>query len=432
MNNLNSRERTLLLLVLSFLPLGGLYYSWTTYQGMRSYRVEQILLAEEEKNRLHELSMTAMKELDRFDDAYNASSLPLSVADNTVSYQNFLSDLMLRNGLEAKTGSVKLDSVDYATTDRINKSVKEKAYDRIIISDTTATGSLDQLTNFLYDFYDLAMLHRIDSISVDLAAPDKEDETQLSIKFTVSAVILPSGPETKNWSEYLSGRLGKPRSAVNNLVVARNLFGPPNAAPKISSRASAEVEVGSNFSHRFTASDDNADDDLTFELVSSELDGFELAASDRGPTATLKGPRVTKAGRYRFNVRVSDNRLPLLTDEQVFTLTVAEPEPEVVREPAPPTPPRKYAPNTYITSLLQDRLGVATVVLNNRDKDELIHRNEGESFELDGKTWTVVKVDRRTVTLRVEDELLEFKIGSTLAEPQSTSKSVTTTESVSR
>lgn len=432
MNNLNTRERTLLIIVLSFLPLAGLYYGWTTYQAMRDHRVDQILTAEEDKNRLHQLSLTALKEMDRFDDAYNAASLPLSVANNTASYQNFLSNLITRSGLEVVMGAGNLGPVEMETRDRLNKLVKEPVYDRLTISDIKAVGNLRQLSDFLYDFYDLAILHRIDSISVDLIAPEKEADTQLSIKFTVSAIILPSGPETKNWSEYAVGRMGKPRSAVTSLVVARDLFGPPNEAPKISSRSSSEVEVGSYFTHRFTADDGNADDPLTFELVSSDLDGFELTMADRARSATLSGPRVSKAGRYKFSVRVSDNRLPLLTDEQVFTLTVVEPKPEVIPQPDPPKQPRKFAPDTYITSLLLDKNGVAWVVFNNRGNDESFRRREGETFELDGKTWTVVKVDRRTVTLRAEDELMEFKVGAALTAPLSTSKAVTSTEAVPR
>ncbi|MDP1562568.1 MAG: hypothetical protein Q8M16_14415 [Pirellulaceae bacterium] len=433
MNNLNSRERVMLLIVLSFVPLGGLYYSWTTYQEMRTYRVDQILKAEAEKNRLYDLSQTAMKEMDRFDDAYNDASLPLSVADNAASYQNFLSNLITRSGLKVVMGASDLSRpLEMETRDRLNKLVKEHVADRLTIRDIKANGNLSQLSDFLYDFYDLAILHRIDSISVDLIAPEKEDEAQLSIKFTVSAIMLPSGPETKNWSEYSVGRLGKPRSAVTSLVVARDLFGPPNEAPKISSRTSSEVEVGSYFTHRFTADDGNADDPLTFELVSSELDGFELKTADRARSATLSGPRVAKAGRYKFNVRVSDNRLPLLTDEQVFTLTVVEPKPEVIQKPAEPKPPRKFAPDTYITRLTMGLNGVAEVGLNNRGKDESFVRREGQSFELDGKTWTVVKIESRTVTLRVEDELLEFKIGSALTSPKTTSKAVTSTEALSR
>jgi hypothetical protein len=432
MNNLNPRERLMLLIVMSFLPLGGLYYAWKSYQDMRNYRVDQILKAEVEKSRLHELSQTALKEMDRFDDAYNDASLPLSVGDNTASYRNFLSNLITRSGLELTMGSGKLVPVEMEVRDRLNKLVKQPVYDQLTISDITARGTLSQLADFLYDFYDLAILHRIDSISVDLAAPDKEAETRLSVKFTVSAIILPSGPETKNWSEYAVGRLGKSRSAIADLLVARDLFGPPNEAPKIRSRASSEVEVGSDFSHQITAEDGNADDRLTFELVSSDLEGFELTPSKSSRAATLAGPRVTKAGRYKFNVRVSDNRLPLLTDSQVFTLTVNEPKPEAPKTLEVPKPPRKYAPDTYITSLLVGLNGVGQVWLNDRAKDESFWRQEGESFELDGKTWTVVKVDRRTLILRVEDELLEFKIGSALNSPINTSKAVTATEAVPR
>lgn len=433
MNNLNSRERFLMVIILSFLPLGGLYYGWTTYQGMREYRQTEILKAEAEKNRLHQLSITAMRELDRFDDAYNAASLPQSVAGMTVTYQNFLNDLLIQNDLEVTTiGRTDWGQVDYESKDRMGKAFKEPAYNVLTVSDTEAKGSLEQLTNFLYDFYDLAILHRVDKMSIRLAAPEKEDETRLTIKFTVHAVVLPSGPETKSWSEYAKGRLGKPRSEFTNLVVARNLFGPPNEAPKIRTRAAAEVEVGANFSHKFSAEDGNADDRLTYELLSSDIEGFSLASAERDQTATLSGPRVNKAGRYQFKVRVSDNRLPLLVDEQTFVLTVTDPPPPPVTEPEPPKPPRTFAPDTFITSLVQDKNGVATIVLTNRGNDEQIKRNEGETFELDGITWTVVKVNRRSATLRKGDQVLEYRIGASLAKPISGDQTLTSTDSTSR
>lgn len=430
MNNLNSRERFLLIIILSFLPLGGMYYGWTIYSSMREYRQTEILKAEAEKNRLHQLSLRASRELDRFDDAYNAASLPQSVAGMTVTYQNFLNDLLLKNGLEVTTiGKTDWGHVDYEAKDRLGKVFKEPAYNVLSVSDMVAKGSIAQLTNFLYDFYDLAILHRVDKMSISLAAPDKEDETQLSIKFTVHAVVLPSGPETKSWSEYATGRLGKPRTEFTNLVVARNLFGPPNVAPKIRTRAAAEVEVGANFSHKFSAEDENADDHLTYELLSSDIEGFELATVERDQTATLSGPRVDKAGKYQFKVRVSDNRLPLLVDEQTFVLTVKEPKPVQVAEPEPPKPPRTFEPDTFITSLVQDKKGVATIVLTNRGNDQQIKRNEGETFELDGITWTVVKVDRRSAILRRGDQVLEFRIGSSLAKPKNVDPTLTSTDS---
>ncbi len=428
MNNLNPRERTLLLIIIAFLPLGMLYYGWSTYRAMRLHRLDLLVQREEEKLRLQDLSAAAMRELDRMDDVYNQSSLPLTVAANTALYQNYLSGLLSRHGLEFTLGSSKPEPVFLETQDRFRKPIKELVYDRLKISDTTATGSLAQLTDFLHDFYNVALLHRIDSMSIDLASPDKEDDSRLSIKFTCSAAILPSGPEVKAWDEYPVGRLGKSREALAKTLVARDLFGPPNVAPKITSRNSVELEVGSNFTHRLTASDGNEDDPLTFELVSSDLEGFELVTAERGRTATLQGPRVTKTGRYRFQFRVSDNRIPLLSDEQTFTLTVREPAPPREERRDPPPPPKRYAPDTYITGLVEGRQGVPRVILTNRATDEETRLGEGESFELDGKTWTVIKVDRRTVTLRAADELLEYRVGSALDNPLSASKAVTSTE----
>jgi hypothetical protein len=428
MNNLNSRERTLLLIMLSFLPLGLLYYGWSTYRGMRLYRQDLLIQRQEEKLRLQDLSATAMRELDRLDDVYNQASLPLTVAANTAMYQNYLSALLSRHGLEFNLGTSKPEPVYVETLDRFRKPIKELVFERLTISDTNAKGTLAQLTNFLHDFYDVALLHRIDSMSIDLAAPDKEDDNRLSIKFTASAAILLSGPEAKPWDQYAVGRLNQTREKLAETTVARDLFGPPNVAPRITSRNSAEIQVGSNFTHRVTATDGNETDRLTFELLSSELPGFELVTAERGRTATLQGPRIAKTGRYRFQFRVSDNRIPLLTDTQTFTLTVREPEPP--REPRrdPPPPPKRYAPDTYITALVEGRQGIASVILVNRATDEETRLTEGESFQLDGKTWTVVKVDRRTVTLRAADELLEYRVGSALDNPLSVSKAVTSTE----
>jgi hypothetical protein len=430
MNQLNTRERTLLLIVLCFIPVGALYYGWTTYRGMRTSRLDQILRAEQDKVRLKNLALSALQEADRFEDAYNQASLPVSVATNTALYQNFLSDLITRHNLEVVMGSQKFElNVGIEALDAANRPVKEPVFDRLTISDTTVKGSLAQLTDFLYDFYDLAMLHRIESLSVELAAPDKEDEARLSAKFTVSAIILTSAPETKQWSEYATGRLGKSRAEFANSIVARDLFGPPNVAPKITSTANLGLETGETLSHVIRVSDGNPDDRITFELLSSDLEGVQLVA-DKGNSATLRGSRLNQAGKYRLQVRASDNRLPLLTDEQWLTVTVTDPEPPRPPRQEKPVPPRKQAPDTYITSLLQDREGIAWLVLNNRGTDEITRLQEGESFKMDDSNWTVVKVDRRTVTLRVDDELLEFRVGSSLSEPLSRSKAVTRIETL--
>jgi len=427
MNNLNRRERTLLMVILSFVPLGALYYGWGTYRQMRTSRLDWIVQAEQDKTRLKNLSLTALQELDRFDDAYNHASLPSSVADNTALYQNFLSNLLTRHDLEVVMGSSKLDTITMDARDAANRAIAEPIYDRLTISDTTAKGSIAQVTDFLFDFYDVAMLHRIESLSVELISPDKEDESRLLMKFTVIALILPSGPETKSWSEYAAGRLGKTRAEFAKLIAARDLFGPPNVAPRITSRASVALETGESLSHVVQVRDDNPDDKISFELVSSDLEGVELL-TDGSRSARLHSSRLTQPGRYRLQIRVNDNRLPLMTDEQLLTVTVTDPAPSRPQRQETPPPPKKFAPDTYITSLLQDRQGIAWMVLNNRATDEITRLQEGESFQLDQRTWTIVKVDRRTVIIRADDELMEFRVGSPLSDPQSRSKAVTRVE----
>ncbi len=432
MNNLNSRERTLLIIVLCFIPLGALYYGWTKYQEMRAYRQNELLTVENRIVDLKNKSIAAQIEGDRYVDAYNEASLPFSVAEDTTLYRNFLENLISRSNLErVSMGATKLVPVQVEIQVGLER-VKETVYDRVMISDITLQGKLADLVDFLYHFHDLAILHRIDKISVSLVSPDKEDDTNLSIKLTVSGAILPSGPETKKWSEYAVGRLGKPREAYDNLIVARDLFGPPNFAPRITSPDSKTFQVGDDLSHRVVAADKNVDDRLTFELVSADLEGVELRPERSGNSAVLTGPRLTTPGRYRFQVRVSDNRLPLLTAEQFVTVNVPTPTPPKPEKVEKPEPPRKYAPDTRITAVLQGR--VSTVNIHNRATDEAFQLREGQSFELDRMTWTVVKIvvktGQQTVSIRVGDELREFQLGSSLDNPVSVSKALTATDPI--
>jgi len=439
MNQLNSRERTLLFAILGIGLVFLMYYGWTSFQSARAQRIAAKDRAEIRTSELETLAFEADFELDRVA-VYNEASLPMAAAENTADYQNFIWNLALRAGLETNVGLAKLEEVELGLSGvgmaagRVSSAAdpKEVVYRRVRLTDVTLKGNLQQLTNFLFSFYDIGLLHRLDSLSVSLEAPDKEDETRLVAKMSISAAVLPGAPEEKAWDEYPRGRLGKSLDEFRHWIVGRNLFGPPNVAPRITAR-SFEVEVNDSPSHRVVATDGNDDDLLTFELLESSLPNATLEqASPDARQATLKAPRVTSPGRHTFRIRVSDNRIPQLSDEQLVTLTVKEPRPPRQQERAIVAPPPKFRPDTYITSLLQDRNGVAEVVINIRPTDEILRLKEGESFELDREKWVVVKVDPRTVTFKRGDEFLVFRIGSPLSDPISTSKAVTRADSIPR
>ncbi|GEM_PF-2459256 len=426
MNNLSQRERNLVIAILAILPIFILYFGWTKYQSMRKDRNAEILSSLSRKVELEDLAREAQREADRLD-VYNSASLPISVIDNNQEYGLFIWNMAEAAGLQVSPGRTQMVQNE-ATIETVGgfggtQNVNELVFQQVRINDMQVKGDLRQLTTFLFDFYDRAMLQRIDACVISLEKPDREDESVLEAKLTISGAVLLSAPEEKSLASYPRGKLGKSREEFESWVVRRNLFGPPNQVPKVSSRSSESMFVGEELSVRLSADDGNADDLLTFEMLESSLPEAKLEqTSPTSRSARLFAPEMTKAGRYKFKIRVFDSGMPESSDEQLLTVTVAEPKKE---EPKREVPKLKYAPETYITSLLQDRTGEQVVILSIRPKGETLRIAVGESFDLDDEKWVVLKIDRRTIQIKRGESVLTFKIGSSLDDPADQADAVT-------
>lgn len=419
MNNLSQREKFLVTAILAIVPVLLLYFGWTTYQSMRRDRIATIVSTEARKVELQNLESEAQIESDRLD-VYNQASLPANVLDNTLEYQQFVWNMAESAGLEVKMGRTRRipgeTTIQFTDAKGVQTSEKEVVFESVRLEDIKLKGTLKQLTAFLHDFYDRAILHRVDSLVVSLTTPDKEELSDLSATLSISGAVLSSAPATKSWDAYPRGRLGKSLPEYEKWIVRRNIFGPPNSPPEITSRSSDNLKVGESISMRIEADDENDDDEMNFELVESSLAGATLTQSQSSNrSAVLKSGEVEKAGRHKFVVRVTDNGFPAMSDEQTLTINFEEPsQPKPTKE----TPPFKYAPETYITSLLQGLDGQQTVVLNIRPKGEILRVAVGKEFELDEQQWKVISMDRRTVTIQNGEKVMSFKIGSPLNKPE--------------
>ncbi len=418
MNNLSQRERTLLIMVIATIPIVALYFGWSTYQGMYSERTTKLAAATLRLDELKTLERNASEEADRME-VYNASSLSYDAMNRAELYSNYLLSLVSESGLQLEnnnSGTLKLDEV---LADDLDPD-KGPLYHRVRVSEMKLRGDMQQLTRFLYSFYDAAILQRIDNITI-LQDAKKEEDTELSITMTVSGLVLSGAADHRNFADYGSGRTGKTFDEFADLIVARNVFGPPNEAPTFSSgQLSQDLEVGDALRISNFSANDTKGEQLRFEILESDVEGVSLEQRDGSNTARIKGPVLDKPGKYRVKVRVADNRIPQLSEEETIVFNVEEKEERVVVE----RPKKKVAPETYITSMFQNSAGEQIVRIKN--EDDRFELKQDETFELDDATWKVVTFDlaRRQVTLLKGEERLVFKLGSTLDQPLEEEKPV--------
>lgn len=424
MNNLSQRERTLALMMLAVVPIVLGFFGWKYYQKQRTDKLLELQSALSRQNDLQDLIFRSDMEMARLD-VYKAASLPMELAQFNDKYQLYVLDLIRQSGLELdpNAGVGKVQSVDVHATEDMSSPV---LYEQIQVKELKVRGSMEQLTRFLHAFHDPAILQRIDSLVVIEVANDEED-TELKIDLNVSGIVLTgfAAPDKKAFSEYLTGRAGKSLEDLENLVVARNVFGPPNEAPEISSgMLDQSFTVGDTFRISNFAAKDSQGDLLDYELLESELEGVTLESRDDGKSAKLNGPKLDKVGRYRVKVRVADRRIPSLPIEETIMVNVEEPKQREVRR----DPPKKVANETYITSILQNKDGEFIIRLKN--EDDRFQLKAGESFELDGSTWKIQEVrmaKRRVVIQRDDEESMIFKLGSNLDEPLEEPEDLTVT-----
>ena len=82
----------------------------------------------------------------------------------------------------------------------------------------------------------------------------------------------------------------------------------------------------------------------------------------------------------------------------------------------PPPPPPKHARDTYVASQSADDHG-KKIWIQFRRENKTRRLYEGESFELDGMTWTIEKIEDDQVTISVDGESRVYTMRSSLADP---------------
>ncbi len=138
---------------------------------------------------------------------WRARSLPTDVQSARTLYQGWLHRLVDSAGLEQRV-------VDSGTP-------VKRAGLQVLPFTVRGTGTMEQLTKLLYQFYRAPHLHRIRTLSI---APISAG-ARLSLSFAIEALMVEGCERTDRLAEGVSTVLASPQLRDYRLLAERNLFG---------------------------------------------------------------------------------------------------------------------------------------------------------------------------------------------------------------
>jgi hypothetical protein len=346
--NLSQREKILSLTVLSLLPISVIFMGAMWFIGKYNDNNREMMALEERISNEENKTLLARKAEKRLD-YYQEASLASDYSPSRNQYMQWLRDQMRAEGLTQTS----VNPTQSPALKHQNKDLGQIQEIKI-----AAEGDLQQIVNFLISFYSVDTLHRIKSIrllpeSVVARGGGRKIRTgQLKMNMDIELLILADAFGSLDFTQKRR-ELQREQQEYLTQIVGRNIFGPPNNAPSLSLRPASSYTSYEEVSLVIRGEDADKDDQLTFELVASEIEGAELSPNDGRREARLVVPGQP-AGTYKFSVRVVDSGFPSKDDQAEFEIVFkdrANQKPTINIANLEPS----YAPDRTIEILLEGR-----------------------------------------------------------------------------
>lgn len=273
-------------------------------------------------------------------------------------------------------------------------------------------GTLEDLTNFLYNFYSVNTLHRIKSLNVtpNSARAGSSYSEDLSIAVVVEAIAMRGTPSDRDLAE-LKAEYWQPEEfdlVVKDTILDRNLFN-YNAEPTLFDVR--RQRVGPD------------DSEISFNVRAEDPEGRQLRYSlqnePRGMSIDSRG-QITFRPRDREEDTSYEDILVMVEDigmksrqvSKMFSVDVA------AGAPAPDPPeetPFDITKYTVITSLGDFGNG-PEVWIDNRPEGQMHKLHANETIEIGEIEFTVVNVDLdgESVTIAAADKERVLTLGDNL------------------
>lgn len=412
LENLTQRERVLAWLVMALVPISLLFVGCFWFLGRyndNNSRIQTLALQlSEQQDKLAAATKANQRRI-----YYRSISLPSNLDQARNDYQQWLKQL-----IRDEVG------MDYrSVTPRPASQIKHdgKLIGNREIFTVLAIADLEQLVAFFEKFYQLDLLHRINSISI---IPKTEGATgaasrirsgELSLSLEVEVLSLVDADAKRDFIDETNS-MDLADANWRDMILRRNIFGPANNTPIVTVSKSGSYVSGKDARITLNGKDADSQQSLTFELLDSAIAEAELEqqASD-ARKAYLKLPGQPE-GQYEFTVKVADNGFPPKSNQTEFTVTFKDRKIVAPPPPQPEPPPFEHARETRIAAIVKNNAGDWVVWIKTRTTGETHKLKVGQSFGLDGKDWKVVEILPDRATFEVGGQQQAFKRNQTFGD----------------
>jgi hypothetical protein len=205
---MNTREKYLIAAVAALVAVWGGTVGWGRYQEALLRNETQQLAAEQQLSQARAATLRGQRAQRLLAD-WRKQSLPTNLDIAKSLYQDWLRQQLMEAGLTVR----ELNENSARTT---YKDFNQATY---IVN---AQGTLAELVDFFYRFYQANHLHRISAATL---TPTTSRQS-LTVTLTVDALSLADSRRTDKLAEGSSDTIAKPWEEVRDTIVSRNVFAP--------------------------------------------------------------------------------------------------------------------------------------------------------------------------------------------------------------
>ena len=411
--NLTPREKKLAFGVVALLPIALVFVVFLWISGNLTEKQQTIDTLDEQYTVLLQKQLAAMEASARRA-VYREESLSPDINTAKTDYGEWLFNLATHVfGRNPKLNSLGAGE-KYHYFNKVEEE-RELVFTNFSYS-IVQEGTIGQLTEFLFDFHRAKILHRIRALTIRPRITGQGSKQfrgdQLRIDMTIDVACMSDANLVRDFADDIRTDFPRTLEEYKAMVAHRNLFGPPNNPPEFQVVTNKTAITNKGTSFNLVADDPDKDDQLTIELISSPVSGAKLVQGD-GRMAKFEFPGQPR-GTYKFKALVSDNGCPAKTDEVEYRVVVSDPKPS---KPTAKVEKPKHAPLTYVKAFTTNVRQEKEVWIHFRAEGVYRQLIKGDSFDLDGKKWTIISVADPNVIIEVDGDRLLFRQGTKLSDP---------------
>ena len=373
---MTKREQILAIAVSGVVAVLGVQFVFSTLRSGIVAKQNQ-LTALERKIEEHDKKMTDCRLSLRRLVQLKPKSLPKNSEAAKNQYQDWLSDLAKKSGVE----NVQVDHQAAA-------GLKSDGFTthRLVLSGDVR---LDNLVKLLHGYYNRDYLQRIRGLKLTQSPMNPE---VAKIRLDTEAISLATAELKQAPSLAASGRVTKSPEEYLKDILDRNPFTPPNKAPKFNLADSLDVPRGTEYSLDLKASDPENRHKIKYALLSDKPEGLRF---DEGGKISWM-PKEN--GKFELVVEAIDDGLPAAKTQQKVVLKVVDP---VVAPPLKVEPQFDVATQSYVSAILG---GVE------RDEVWIRSRTDSTSFvAVKGDEISVGSVKGKVLDVNTKEKFAELE-----------------------